>query len=639
MRPAAIPAGPPRPVCPVNPFKEVRLLIATLGVRGALLLARKTWNLLLGRGPLETLRRLLRYRRRLAALSDAIQGRPLRHYRRWLRRYDRPGLAEARAPAWNAEPAHAALISVLLWLPAPETPFLAASLASLAKQRDPHWELCLGAPAASHAALRSRLAPLVADAHIRLAAVDPSAGTAAALNTLLAQATGPYVTVLEPGDLLGNLALYRVAEALRASPPPALLYSDGDQVDAAGVRGQPHFRPDWNPDLFLTGQLLGGLVVWEALAVGRAGGFRPQFDDCAFFDLALRVVESLPPGGIRHLPHPLYSRRVRPGPPAPVPMAAQRALAEHLERTGVAARVIGGWSGTPRVVYPLPAPAPLVSVIVPTRDHPALLRTVVEGVLRRTDYPAVELIVIDNGSRDPGALAHLEELRSTPGVKLLRDPRPFNFAALNNLGAAEARGDVLVLMNDDIRVRSPDWLRELASQACRPEIGAVGARLLYPNGTVQHAGVVLGVGEACGHIFKHLPADQGGYFGRAQLAQNYSAVTAACMAVRKAVFQEAGGLDERFAVAFNDVDFCLQLRQQGYRNLWTPHATLDHLESVSRGLDNTPARLALYERELALFLARWGSELRHDPAYNPNLSLEFEVPALAFPPRIRGTTT
>jgi O-antigen biosynthesis protein len=286
----------------------------------------------------------------------------------------------------------------------------------------------------------------------------------------------------------------------------------------------------------------------------------------------------------------------------------------------------------------LPTALPRVSILIPTRNQVHLLRTCLESLGALTDYPDVELIVIDNGSDEPDALAYLATLRARPGVQVLPMPlRPFNFSALNNRAAEQASGELLLLLNNDIEVIEPHWLRAMVAQALRAGVGAVGARLLYPDRTLQHGGVVLGLGRdgVASPAFKGLPLAAPGPAGRAQCLQAYSAVTAACLLVRKSLYQQVGGLDEtHLAVAYNDVDFCLKLRAAGLRNLWTPQATLIHHESVSRGRDATAANSDRFATEAAWMRERWGAALRDDPAYNPNLNGLTGDFALAEAPRV-----
>ncbi len=442
-------------------------------------------------------------------------------------------------------------------------------------------------------------------------------------------AGGDFVLLLEAGDILAPHALLLLAQAILAHPAAVLLYPDHDSLDAEGRRSNPQFKPDWNPDLLPAYDYLGGVCciagdAWRD-ASGDAGS-GPETSDAALrrYARVLRITRACAPERIVHVPRVLVHRptRAEVPPSAASEEAARRVVAEALAPQGAIVEP-GLLPGTRRVRYPVPAPAPLVTIIVPTRDKLEILRACIESVCTRTDYPNFEICIIDNRSVEPETLAWLRDVAADPRIRVLRDDRDFNYSALNNRAVAQAAGSVVVLLNNDIEVIAPDWLTEMVSHALRPEIGAVGAKLLYPNGMVQHAGVVLGIGGVAGHVHRYLDGKDPGYMNRAMVTQNLSVVTAACLAVRKAVYEEVGGLDEEnLHVAFNDVDFCIRLTRAGYRNLFTPHALLTHHESLSRGHDDTPHKKAIFEREFGYMKRRWGPF--RDPAYNPNLTLEFE---------------
>jgi GT2 family glycosyltransferase len=442
------------------------------------------------------------------------------------------------------------------------------------------------------------------------------------VESALARARGELVVFLDGTCELSPDALAVLALERAARPDLVLIYSDEDLLSEEGGRSEPDFKPDWNPDLLLATNYLGHLVAFDREAVRRVGG--KQGSD---YDLALRCSAGVASARIRHVPFVLAHapRRVSA---ERVSAETRETLARHLGLPVEPGRI----PDSHHVRYPVPEPAPLVSIIIPTRDGERLLRRCVESLRAKTTYPRYELVIVDNQSRDPGALAYLAELERS--ARVLRHDQPFNFAAVNNRAVAQTEGELLCLLNNDTEVISPGWLDELVAQALRPGIGAVGARLLYTNGTVQHAGVVLGLGGVAGHAHRGLPGESAGPGGRALLVQNVSAVTAACLVVRRSVYGEVGGMDERLAVALNDVDFCLKVRARGYRNLYTPFAELYHHESASRGHDLTPEQKARAEREKALVLERWGPELERDPAYNPNLTLLDESWGLAWPPRV-----
>ncbi|RYF66857.1 MAG: glycosyltransferase, partial [Comamonadaceae bacterium] len=419
-----------------------------------------------------------------------------------------------------------------------------------------------------------------------------------------------------------------------------LVYSDEDKIDDEGNRSAPYFKPDWNVDLFRSHNMFSHLGVLSTALVREVGGFRKGFEGSQDWDLVLRCSERVQPSQIVHIPRVLYHWRIHvestsksmdAKPYAAV--AGERALDEHFQRLGVDARAEFVGYGY-RAHYELPSPAPLVSLIIPTRNGMQLVRQCIDSIRSRTDYRPWEIILVDNGSDDPAALAYFATLAQSPDVRVIRDDREFNYSALNNQAVAVARGEFVALVNNDIEVISPEWLGEMVSLAVQPGVGAVGARLWYPNMTLQHGGVILGPSGVAVHAHKKLPKGLDGYAGRALLIQSFSAVTAACLVVRKSLYDEVGGLDEvNLKVAFNDVDFCLRLREAGYRNVWTPYAELLHHESATRDKDVRPERTERFEREIAYMQQRWGALIDADPAYSPNLTMETEDFSFAWPPR------
>ncbi|WP_241027155.1 glycosyltransferase family 2 protein [Variovorax sp. RKNM96] len=446
--------------------------------------------------------------------------------------------------------------------------------------------------------------------------------------------TGPadadWIVWLEPGCTLAAHALFTIAKEIAVHPGVRMLYADTDVIDAAGQRSDPCFKPDWNPDLFLSRNLFSPMGVVQASLFDEAGGLNAAANGAQGFDLALRCVEHVRPDQIRHIPRILSHSRA---PLAAAGTADVRALDRHFQRTGTAATAEATPHGL-RAHYALPGTPPFVSLVIPTRNGVNLVRQCIESIVLETAYPNYEILLVDNGSDDPEALAYFAALDAQPGITVIRDERPFNYSALNNAAVAQARGELVGLLNNDIEVISRDWLHEMVSLALQPGVGAVGAKLLYPDMTIQHGGVVLGIGGMAGHAHKHLPSTVAGHGGRAQLVQNFSAVTAACLVVRKSLYEQVGGLDEaQLGVAYNDVDFCLRLREAGYRNVWTPYAELLHHESASRGLEVAAESRDRLARESAFMQSRWAGLIAHDPAYNPNLTLDTEDFDLAWPPR------
>ena len=531
--------------------------------------------------------------RTVSALYDRARG-DARRYRDTLR-----GACAVTAPAgirgWAAarplpDAADAAAVPVRILLPvrAGQGAALGRTLASLARQTHAGWStrLVLDAGVAPPQGLDARVTVSAAEGAC-LADAEP----------------GAALGVLLPGDELAPRALALLAAGLGDA---ALVYAD--EIRA----GLPRLKPDWSPDLALAAGYLGrpwlaGPALHPAL---RGLPLAPLSGLAARIDAALAACA----GAVRHLPCLLAET---------VEDAAEDARAEAVGRhLGAAAGAAWIRQGAAMdLLWPLPEPPPLVSVVIPSRDRLDLIAQVCRGVLRETDYPAIELVVVDNGSTDPAVLAHYAELRADPRVKILADPQPFNFSRLVNAGVAASRGAVVVLLNNDIAVLEPGWLTALVRQACRPEVGAVGAKLLYADGRLQHGGVVVGLGGRAGHILRRRPGDAPGHLGQMRVAHEVSAVTAACLAVARAKYDAVGGFDaDAFPIDFNDVDFCLRLGALGHKSVWTPHAKLAHLESVSRGPALGAARLR-FEAEGARFFERWSAVIRHDPFYHPCLSL------------------
>jgi GT2 family glycosyltransferase len=435
------------------------------------------------------------------------------------------------------------------------------------------------------------------------------------LNTAIASADADYIVPLRIGDALSEVALFRFAESLQNDQSAVLLYGDQDQLDETGRRTRPWFKPRWNEEMFLAQDFLSSAVAIEKI---RAEQVIEADGDPAQINLSklLLAITATADGSIVHIPHILCHIDASTV-PAPQPERLG-AVAKHIRPLG--AECVGGPFGTVKVNWPLPAQLPLVSVIVPTRDRVELLAACLDGLLQKTNYRPFEVLVVDNGSSEPRTLHYLAQIAEHPDVRVLRHDRAYNFSAINNLAAREARGSFLCLLNNDTEVVEPDWLNELMRYAVRPEVGAVGAKLLYDDGSIQHAGVVVGLGDAAGHAHRFTPAEEPGYFRQPHVAQFVTAVTAACLVVDRAKFDAVGGLDEEgLAIAFNDVDLCLKLQTAGLRNVYVPHAVLLHHESKSRGSDLSPKHLDRYLRELRVLQERWGPATYEDPLHNPNL--------------------
>ena len=535
------------------------------------------------------------------------------------------------------------LISVVMPVYNPPIEMLEQAIRSVQAQLYANWELCI----ADDASTNSKIAELLNfyvdnDSRIKVVFREENGHISEASNSALELVTGDYVALLDHDDLLSEEALFWVADTVIRYPDAGLIYSDEDKIDTDGQRYAPYFKSDWNPDLFLSHNMICHLGVYRTELVTKVGGFREGYEGAQDYDLALRCSEQLSPQQIIHIPRVLYHWRSHTGSTAQAGseknyalMAGERALNDHFKRMEVSAKAELLNFGMYRAFYSIPAAPPLISLIIPTRNGLELLKQCIDSILPKTTYNNYEILIVDNNTDCPKTLAYLERLVKNERIKILHDQRPFNYSALNNAAIKQAKGEYVLLINNDIEVISPEWLTEMLTLAIQPGVGAVGARLLYPNDTLQHAGVIMGLGGVAGHSHKHLHKTEPGYFYRVQLIQTLSAVTAACLLIKKSIYNQVNGLDEEnLAVAFNDVDFCLRVREAGYRNVWTPYAELYHHESATRGYEDTPEKKLRFKNEVLYMKKRWGDELMNDPAYSPNLTLDYEDFSYAWPPRV-----
>lgn len=519
--------------------------------------------------------------------------------------------------------------------------YLRAMLDSVLAQLYTRWELCIADDASTAPHVRAVLDEYARrDARVKVTYREKNGHISAASNSALDLATGSHVALLDHDDLLAEHALYLVAVAIGDHPDADVFYSDEDKINDAGRRTEPYFKPDFAFDLLLGQNYVSHLGIYRLDAVRAVGGFRLGYEGSQDYDLVLRILGRTK-GPVVHLPWVLYHWRLFPGAGTfsstqieKASESARKAILEHLDGKGVQARV-EPWVHAYHKVIRADLPSwPKVSAIVPTRDHVGVLKTCIDGLLERTDYPDIELIVANNDSAEPETLAYFDKLRSDPRVRILDCPGAFNFSAINNTAVRASTGEIVLLLNNDVEMIDSGWLKEMIKHAVRPEVGAVGAKLLYPDNTLQHGGVVLGMNGVAGHLHVGVPADSPGYFGWLKIAHDVSATTAACLALRRTVYDEIGGLDEvNLKVAFNDVDLCLRITEKGYRIIWTPEATLYHWESKSRGNDLSSQHFTRFQGEVAYMRQRWGARLDEDPLYNPNLSLSTAHPVMAFPPR------
>ncbi len=517
--------------------------------------------------------------------------------------------------------------------------FLREAIDSIRQQIYPNWELVIAddcSPDAEVRAIIERYA--AADDRIRLVRRSENGNISAATNSAIEAARGEWLVFMDHDDTIVEHALLRVVLSINERPDATLLYSDEDKLNEANEVFMPYFKSDFDPLLLLGQNYVCHLTTVRRDLVTQLGGLRSEFDGAQDWDLVLRVSEVVDRRSIIHIPHVLYHWRSHAGSTSQTSeakpwalTAGRRCVQEAMRRRGVDAEVreVAG-TGFADVFFALPPQPPLVSILIPTRDG-KYLHDCVRSVLAETTYPNYEIVIIDNGSTKPETLAFFAAMGDQ--IRVLRDDSPFDYSALHNAAVPHCRGEILCLLNDDTTVITPDWLSAMVAQLWQPGIGLVGAKLLYPDGRIQHAGVVLGPQGLAAHVGQFRDQADFGYFGRLALASEFQACTAACIVVRRETWDRVGGLSEELRVAFNDIDFCLKVQRSGLKVSYTPHAQLIHYESVSRGNDVEDHKYRRLMTEATRVRDEWGFEIARDPYYNPNLSLQHGLFELAYPPR------
>lgn len=449
-------------------------------------------------------------------------------------------------------------------------------------------------------------------------------------NTALENTEGVYIALIDHDDLIHQYALAEIVEAISNNPKAKLIYTDEDKVcEESKNYFTPHFKPDFNQDLLLSHNYISHLSVYESGLIKHLGGFRKGFEGSQDYDLLLRALPYLNNDNVIHIPKILYHWRVVEGSTAKslnekdyCISATEKALVEYLQSENIIGTVqSGAIPNTFKINYDILF-EPLVSLIIPTKNKYLLLKDAITSILEKTTYKNFEIIIVDNLSTEIETLNYLRDIERDERVRVIKYEKAFNYSAINNYAVKHAKGKIVGFINNDIKVITPEWLYELVSHSLRKGIGAVGAKLYYANETIQHAGVILGLYGVAGHIGVGLPRDHIGYVGRLKLVHNLSAVTAACLIVKKSIFEAVGGFNETdLAVAFNDIDLCLKISEKGYRNVWTPYAELYHYESLSRGSDKTEEQKNRFQSEVSYMMHRWGNKLKKDPHYNQNFCL------------------
>ena len=567
------------------------------------------------------------------------------NYKNWIDQYDslteysRSYLSEKSK---NLE--HQPLISVVMPVYNSNAIWLAEAVDSVRYQIYQNWELCIADDASTDKSVRLLLEAYAGkDSRIKLVFRGKNGGVSATSNSALEIVKGEWIALLDHDDLLSEHALFWIADCINENKCVQMIYSDEDKVDRESNRSSPYFKCDWNIDLFYSQNMFSHLGAYRTSLVNSVGGFRVGIEGAQDYDLVLRCIEQIDQADIKHIPRVLYHWRTHVGSTASslyakphAMVAGERALNEHFERAGIqaTAQLLGNGY---RTKYMLPNELPLVSLIIPTRDNLPAIKRCIKSILNKTSYSNYEILIVDNGAVEPDSLKYFKRIQRKSRIQVIHIDTPLNFPALNNQAATHAKGDLIGLLNDDIEVVSKGWLEEMVSLALQYNAGAIGARLLYPNGTLQHAGIILGLGKerVAGHSHINVSKSAFGYFGRTTLIQSLSAVTAACLVIRKDIYIEVGGFNEdEPGVDFNDVDFCLRVRAAGYKNIWTPFAELYYAESSVCGDQDHSENRARFETEVAYMRQTWGDLLLADPAYSPNLTLENGDFTYAWPPRL-----
>lgn len=519
-------------------------------------------------------------------------------------------------------------ISVIV--PTYNTPvkFLESMIDSVISQTYSNWELCI-ADGSTDKNTRDILVKISSkDERIKLKILGANYGIAKNTNEAIGLATGEFLCFLDHDDTLAPFAMFEVVKAINDNPSVELIYSDEDKLSYDGrLRTLPHFKPDWSPHTILSYNYITHLLTVKHSLLKDIGLIRYGYEGAQDFDLVLRATERAKQ--IVHIPKILYHWREHPGSTSSnidskdyVKFSTQRAVASALERRGINGRVLNGpFFGSARIIYQI-TEKPLISIIVPTKDQLDILETCIKSIVNRSTYPNYEIIIVDTGSEEDSTIRYLGEIALDERISVIKWDKAFNYSSVNNFASKSAKGEYLLFLNNDTEVQTADWIESMLELCQLDNVGAVGVKLLYPDSTIQHGGVILGIGGIAGHSHKHFPSSSSGYFGRLSVPTNLSAVTAACMMVRTSCFIEVGGFDEGYALAFNDVDLCLKIRERGYFIVWTPYSKLTHYESKTRGYEDTPQKQARFKKEIDRFKDKWGQTLESgDPYYNINLTL------------------
>lgn len=521
------------------------------------------------------------------------------------------------------------LVSILIPTYNINKEYLSDCLDSILAQKYENFEVCI---ADDHSTLKETIDTLKLyekkDKRIKVVYRKENGHISKATNSALEIAKGEFIALMDNDDILTEDALYQMVLALNKNKNYDLIYSDEDKMDMQGNYCEPHFKADYSPDSLLGGNYICHFEILRTSIVRKIGGFRHEYVGAQDFDLFLRFVEQTIPERIYHIPKVLYHWRKVPGSTADTIenkdyaiLNGKKAVEDALKRRKLDAEVIVPIKSTHYIVEYKYKKEPMVSIIIPTKDLSKMLDRCLESIYSKTDYKNYEIIVVNNNSKEDETFKLFKKYSKYKNFSVLDVPGEFNFSKINNLAVKKAKGEYVLFLNNDTEIISENWIKSMVGYAMQKHIGAVGVKLLYPDDTIQHAGVILGLGGSAGHAFTHVDADSFGFYGRLLVPYNYSAVTAACMMVQKKKFNSVGGFDEALKVAFNDVDFNIKLLDKGYYNVFLPQVELYHYESVSRGLDTTTKKYKQAMKEKDYLISKWKQYIENDKFYNPNFSL------------------
>ncbi len=567
------------------------------------------------------------YQRYLQKDSD------LNEYQRWIKKNESAPYELNQLKKISQNFSYRPKISILMPVWNTDEKWLRLAIDSVINQVYDNWELCIADGGSTKLYIKSILKKYAKkNSRIKVKFLTENKGISGNSNEALSLATGEFIGFLDHDDALAPFALHEVVYLLNQNQNFELIYSDEDKIDLSGNRRDPFFKPDWSPDYFLSQNYLCHFSVIRKNRIDSVGAFRTGYDGSQDYDLFLRCTEKISPSYIAHIPKILYHWRIIQGSAAEKEIAkpyaiisAKKALEDALRRRGQDGEVVEGlFPSSYRIRYAI-QDNPLVSIIIPTKDHVDILKRCVQSILDKTEYKNYEIVIVDNQSKDPKTFEYYNLLETNSKIKILHYNKPFNYSAINNYAVTHVDSPYLLFLNNDTEVINAEWLSAMLEHAQRECVGAVGAKLLYPNNLIQHAGVIIGLGGVAGHSHKYFPGDDPGYCNRLRVIQNFSAVTAACVIMRKDIFQKIGGFRETLSIAFNDVDLCMRIRSAGYLIVYTPYSQLYHHESLSRGCEDTREKQMRFSREVMLIREQWGIVIdKGDPYYNPNLTLERE---------------